>query len=79
MLWRTSFSFKSVSCVAALCSVVSSLAGCSLPEAGVLTGHTNKKEMFYAVVRGVQCEIHQAIYEEVNLDRDSAQLGWLKQ
>jgi len=75
---RLDFPRKFVAGAAALCLAASGLGGCSLPETSVLTGHANKKELFYAVVRGVQCEIRRAIYEQVYVDPDKARLDWLK-
>jgi len=54
------------------------LSGCLVPEAGALTGHQSKRDLFYAVVRGVQCEIRKSIWQQVNgpyADR----LQWLRQ
>jgi hypothetical protein len=54
------------------------LSSCNIPEAGALIGHENKRELFYAVIRGVQCEIRKAVYQQVN-GQEGAKLDWLRQ
>lgn len=78
MRGSNSVRFKPVACLVAVAVAFSGLSGCYLPEAGVLTGHGAKRELFYAVVRGVQCEIRKAIYYEVEKSEDKAKVQWLR-
>ena len=64
--------------ILALAIAPAGLSGCNLPEAGALTGHQNKREIFYAVVRGVQCEIRRAVYTQVNDKLYRNKLAWLR-
>jgi hypothetical protein len=67
-----------VSSLVSLAIASAALSGCNSPEVGALTGHQNKRELFYAVIRGVQCEIRQAVYQQVN-DRESGnRMAWLR-
>lgn len=76
---RTSRSFKFMSCLAAVGVGASGLAGCSLvPDVFPLHGHAEKKALFNAVVRGVQCEIRQAVREQVEDQRYGRSVEWLK-
>lgn len=75
MGWRLDFPKKFIACAAAQSPAASALGGCSPPETNVLTGHANKKELFHAVVRGVQGEIRRAVYEQVY--RIPAKRGWV--
>mgnify|MGYP000969134841 CR=1 FL=1 len=60
-------------------SIAASGVACCLPiEAQGLLGHPNKKALFYAVVRGVQCEIRKAVYEQVNDSKFGDRLDWLR-
>jgi len=67
-----------VSLIVALAIAPAGLSGCNLPEAGALTGHQNKREIFYAVVRGVQCEIRRAVYAQANDQLYRNKLAWLR-
>jgi hypothetical protein len=59
---RATPSFKFISCMAAISVAASSVGGCLLlPEAAPLLGHERKKRILYDVIRGVQCEIRQAV------------------
>ena len=69
---------RSISALVAASVAASGVAGCLPIEAQGLLGHPNKKELFYAVVRGVQCEIRKAVYEQVYLSPKRDRLGWLK-
>jgi len=78
---RKHCSFKIISCLAAVCVAASSLAGCLAPELAASSSHEVKKELFYAVVRGAQCEIRHAVKQQVewneNLD-EKERVQWLR-
>ena len=62
-----------------LALVASGLAGCGLvPDAFPLLSHEEKKALFAAVVRGVQCEIRRAVLEQLNDARYGRSVEWLK-
>ena len=69
---------KSISIVVAVSFASATVTGCLPIEAEGLIGHPNKKELFYAVVRGVQCEIRKAIYEQVTNPIYGERLKWLR-
>ena len=69
---------KIVATIVCIAVASSGLSGCNFPEAGALTGHQNKREIFYAVIRGVQCEIRQAVYRQVNDPTSGNRLAWLR-
>ena len=52
----------------------SSFVGCSVPETAFSDAHEQKKALFNAVVRGVQCEICRAVKDQVRDPR----VAWLK-
>jgi hypothetical protein len=52
----------------------SSFVGCSVPETAFSDAHEQKKALFNAVVRGVQCEIRRAVKDQVRDPR----VAWLK-
>ncbi len=62
---------KFVSSLAALGVATASLSGCNapgMPETTISTNyHQLKKQIFYAVVRGVQCEIQQAVKKQLEI------------
>lgn len=72
---------KFVSSLAALGVATASLSGCNapgMPETTISTNyHQLKKQIFYAVVRGVQCEIQQAVKKQLKSPY-RASLQWLK-
>ncbi|CCJ08477.1 hypothetical protein [Methylocystis sp. SC2] len=70
--------FKSISALTATAIAAWSIAGCIPIEAQGLIGHPNKKALFYAVVRGVQCEIRKAVYSQVNDPVFGRRLEWLR-
>ena len=78
MLHHASVLLKSISIVVAVSFASATVTGCLPIEAEGLIGHPNKKELFYAVVRGVQCEIRKAIYEQVTNPIYGERLKWLR-
>jgi hypothetical protein len=73
---------RSMSFIAAICLIAPSLSGCIIPEAAPLLGHERKKRILYDVIRGVQCEISNAVRYQINLDRagkwGARKLEWLE-
>ncbi len=73
---------RSISFIAAVCLIASSLSGCIIPEAAPLLGHERKKRILYDVIRGVQCEISKAVREQIDRDRarswGARKLEWLE-
>lgn len=69
---------RPISALVAVALAASGLSGCYIPETGMVMGQQTKKELFYAVVRGVQCEIRQAIYDEVERSQEKHKVQWLR-
>jgi hypothetical protein len=56
----------------------SGLVGCGLvPDAFPLLSHTEKKALFSAVIRGVQCEIRRSVVKQLKSE-DGEKVLWLK-
>lgn len=70
--------FRAMACFTAICVAASGFSGCSLvPEAFPLLTHEEKKALFTAVVRGVQCEIRRAVFDQLD-SKDGERVAWLK-
>jgi hypothetical protein len=53
------------------------LSGCFVPNLGPVFSHDYVKELFYGVVRGVQCEIRRAVKSQLAEDREG-RIQWLR-
>jgi hypothetical protein len=71
---RAPLFYKFASCLLAAAIAGSSLVGCSVPETAFGDTHAQKKALFNAVIRGVQCEIRRAVKDQVRDPR----VAWLK-
>ena len=73
---------RSISFIAAICLIAPGLSSCILPEAAPLLGHERKKRILYDVIRGVQCEISNAVRYQIKRDQagqwGARKLEWLE-
>ncbi len=53
------------------------LSGCFMPNLGPVISHDYVKELFYGVVRGVQCEIRHAVKAQLKNDPEK-RVQWLR-
>ena len=56
---------KVIACFVAMSVLSAGLSGCIIPEAAPILGHERKKRILHDVIRGVQCEIRNAVRMQI--------------